>query len=116
MNISFEDFKKLEIGIGKILTAEKIEGTDRLYKLEVGFGEFNPSAGSGSSKRQIVFGIAEFYKPEDLIGKECPFLVNLEPRMFMGVESQGMLLATGVDGSAVLLHPDKKVPTGSLIK
>lgn len=113
MNINIDDLKKLEMRIGKILTAEKIEGTDRLLKLEVDFG---PSAGSGSSKRQIVSGIAEFYKPEDLIGKECPFIVNLEPRIFMGVESQGMLLATGVDGSAVLLHPDKEVPQGSLIK
>ncbi len=107
MNVNLEDFKKLEIRIGKIVTAEKIEGADRLLKLDVDFGEF---------KRQIVSGIAEFYKPEDLIGKECPFLVNLEPRTFMGVESQGMLMATGVDGSAVLMHPDKEVPVGSLIK
>ncbi len=107
MNVNLEDFKKLEIRIGKIVTAEKVENADRLLKLEVDFGEF---------KRQIVSGIAEFYKPEDLIGKECPFIVNLEPRTFMGVESQGMLMATGVDGAAVLMHPDKEVPVGSLIK
>lgn len=107
MNVNIDDLKKLEIRIGKILSAEKIEKADRLLKLEVDFGEF---------KRQIVSGIAEFYKPEDLIGKECPFIVNLEPRSFMGVESQGMLLATGVEGSAVLLHPDKEVPVGSVIK
>jgi len=106
-DISFEDFKKLDIRIGKVLNAETVEGADRLLKLEVDFGEF---------KRQIVSGIAQFYKPEDLIGKECPFIVNLEPRIFMGVESQGMLMATGVDGSAVLLHPDKEVPSGSLVK
>lgn len=105
--ITFEDFKKLEIRIGKILAAEKIGKADRLLKLEVDFGEF---------KLQIVSGIAEFYKPEDLVGKECPFIVNLEPRMFMGVESQGMLMATGVEGSAVLLHPDKEVPVGSMIR
>jgi len=106
-DISFEDFKKLDIRIGKVLNAETVEGADRLLKLEVDFGEF---------KRQIVSGIAQFYKPEDLIGKECLFIVNLEPRIFMGVESQGMLMATGVDGSAVLLHPDKEVPSGSLVK
>ena len=105
--VDFEDFKKLEIKIGKILSVERVEGADRLLKLEVDFGDV---------KRQIVSGIAEFYKPEDLVGKECPFIVNLEPRIFMGVESQGMLLATGVAGSAVLLHPDKEVPVGSVIR
>lgn len=106
MTVSFEDFKKVEIRIGKILTAEKIEKADRLLKLEVDFGEF---------KRQIVSGIAEFYKTEDLIGKECPFIVNLEPRMFMGVESQGMLFAVKIDDKAVLLHPDQEVPEGSIL-
>lgn len=106
MNVSFEDFKKLEIRIGKILTAEKIEGTDKLLKLEVGFG---------SEKRQIVSGIAEFYKPEDLVGKECPFLVNLEPRVIKGVESQGMILAISAGEKIVLLKPQKKVPAGSVI-
>lgn len=106
-NATFEDFKKIEIKIGKILTAEKIEKADRLLKLEVNFGEF---------KRQIVSGIAEFYKPEDLIGKECPFIVNLEPRMFMGVESQGMLMAAGTPDGIALMFPDKEIPPGSNIK
>lgn len=110
--VNFEDFKKIDVRIGKILTAEKIEGADRLLKLEVDFGEY---------RRQIVSGIAEFYKPEDLIGKECPFIVNLTPRNFMGVESQGMLFAIKVDPSAgsgqaaVLLHPDQEVPEGSIL-
>lgn len=106
MNVALEDFKKLEIRIGKILTAEKIEKADRLLKLDVDFGE---------CKRQIVSGIAEFYKPEDLIGKECPFIVNLEPRKFKGVESQGMILAAKVDDKAVLLHPDQEIPEGSIV-
>lgn len=113
MNIAFEDFAKLEIRIGKILTAEKIEGADRLLKLEVDFG---PSASSGSSKRQIVSGIAEFYKPEDLVGKLSPFIVNLEPRIIRGVESQGMILAAGTPDGVSLLHPDKEISPGSLIK
>ncbi len=121
MNIKFEDFKKLDVRIGKILTAEKIENTDKLLKLEVDFGPSvdsagSPQAGSGSSKRQIVSGIAEFYKPEDLIGKECPFIVNLEPRVIMGVESQGMILAAGISDGVALLHPDKEIPQGSLIR
>lgn len=105
--ITFEYFKKLDIRIGKILSAERVESADKLLKLEVDFAEF---------KRQIVAGIAQFYKPEELIGKECPFLLNLEYRRFKGVESQGMLLAVGVDDKAVLLHPDKDVPEGNLVK
>lgn len=110
--INYKDFERLEIRIGKIVSAEKIEGTDKLLKLEVDFG---PSASSGSLIRQIVSGIAEFYKPEDLVGKQFPFVVNLEPRIIRGVESQGMILAVDVEGKAVLLKPLKKVPSGSII-
>lgn len=107
MNVTFEDFAKLEIRIGKILTAEKIEGADRLLKLEVDFSDY---------KRQIVSGIAEFYKPEDLVGKLSPFIVNLESRIIRGVESQGMILAAGTPDGVSLLHPDKEISLGSLIK
>ena len=104
MIVSFEDFKKLQIRIGLIVAAEKVEGTDKLLKLSVDFGD---------EKRQIVSGIAQSYAPEKLVGKQYPFLVNLEPRVIRGVESQGMLVAINVDGEAVLLKPQKKVPTGS---
>ncbi len=108
MNISFDDFAKLDIRIGKILVAEHIEGSEKLLRLEVDFG---------SEQRQIVSGIAKFYVPEDLIGKECPFIVNLEPRKLMGLESQGMILAADPgDDSAVLLHPDKEMPPGSPLR
>src|SRR3989338_7440691 len=106
MNITIEDLKKIEVRIGKIINAEKVENADRLLKLEVDFGEF---------KRQIVSGIAEFYNPSDLIGKECPFIVNLEPRTFKGVESQGMLFAVKAGDKAVLLHPSEEVPAGSIL-
>ncbi len=107
-SISFEDFKKVEIKIGKVLTCEKVEGADKLYKLEVDFGE---------EKRQIVSGIVDFYQPEDLIGKQFPFITNLEPRTIRGVESQGMLMAVDPgNDSAVLLSPDKEVPEGSIIR
>lgn len=104
MNISFEEFKKLRIRIGLIVEAEKVEGADKLLKLQVDFGD---------ERRQIVSGIAQFYKPESLIGKEFPFVVNLEPRVIRGVESQGMILAISSDEKIVLLKPVKKVPAGS---
>lgn len=107
MNVTIEDLKKLDIRIGRIMSAEEVEGSEKLLKLQVDFGEF---------QRQILSGIAKFYTPVELVGKECPFIVNLEPRSMMGLESQGMLLAAGVDGNAVLLHPDKEVPEGSPLK
>ncbi len=105
--INFEDFQKLEIKIGKIVSAEKIEGSDKLLKLEADFG---------NEKRQVVSGIARQYAPEDLEGKEAPFLVNMEPRTLKGVESSAMILAVSVEGKAVLLHPDQEVPPGSEVK
>jgi methionine--tRNA ligase beta chain len=105
--INFDDFKKLEIKIGKILSAEKVEGTDKLLKLEIDFG---------AEKRQIVAGIAETYQPGEIIGKEVPVLMNLEPRTIRGVESQGMILAASVDGKPRLLHPDIEVPPGSEVR
>lgn len=106
--INFDDFSKLEIRIGKIISAEKVENADKLLRLEVDFGD---------EKRQIVSGIAQFYAPEDLVGKQCPFITNLEPRKFKGVESQGMIMAADPgDNTAVLLHPDKEIPEGSKVR
>jgi methionine--tRNA ligase beta chain len=102
--ITFEEFKKVEIRVGKVTAAEKVADADRLLKLQVDFGEF---------QRQILSGIAEFYQPEELVGKSLPFVVNLEYRKFKGEESQGMLMATGVDGKVVLLEPASEVPEGS---
>ncbi len=105
--ISFEEFKKLDIRIGKIMHAERILDSDKLLRLEIDLG---------NEKRQIVAGIAAFYEPEKLIGREVPILVNLEPRMLRGVESQGMLLAADANGEPVLFSPDKNVPPGSIVK
>jgi methionine--tRNA ligase beta chain len=105
--ITFDDFRKLDIRIGKIFSAEKVEGTDKLMRLEIVFG---------SEKRQLVAGIAGFFEPDHLIGKEIPVLLNLESRKIRGVESQGMILAIDVDGKPVLLHPEKEVPPGSIIR
>lgn len=120
--ISLEEFKKIDIRIGKILKAEKIEGSDKLLRLEVDLGDpstdstGSPQAGSGLGIRQIVAGIAAFYNPENLIGREIPVLVNLEPRMLRGFESQGMLLAADSNGEPVLFSPDREIPPGSAVK
>lgn len=105
--ITFNDFKKLDIRIGRVLSADKVDGTDKLMKLEVDFG---------IEKRQLVAGIAEFFEPDNLIGKEIPVLMNLELRSIRGIESQGMILAIDVDGRPVLLHPEKEVPPGSVVR
>jgi len=104
--IDFNEFKKIDLKIAKVIEAEEIEGSDKLLKLQVDLGE---------EKRQIVAGIAQFYNPNDLIGKEIVVVVNLEPRMLMGIESQGMLLAADDNGQPVILSPDKDVPPGAEI-
>ena len=84
--ISIDDFKKVDITVGKILSAEKIPETDKLLKLSVDFGELQP--------RQIISGISLYFPDcSILIGKKCVFVVNLEPRIIRGLESQGMILA-----------------------
>lgn len=104
--IEYPDFAKLDFRICTIKSAEKVEGADKLLKLTVDVG---------SEERTLMAGIAESYKPEDIVGKQIPMLFNLKPRKLRGVESQGMILAADVKGKAVLLHPDKKVKEGSKV-
>lgn len=108
-SISYDDFAKLEIRVGTVMAAELIPETDKLLKCSVDFGDFGT--------RTIVSGIALFRKPEEIIGKQLPYIVNLAPRMLRGVESQGMLLAAspGGDGLALLI-PDQVVPNGTKLK
>jgi methionine--tRNA ligase beta chain len=106
--ITYNDFQKLEIKIGTIKEAEKIEKSDKLIKLIVDLGE--------EELRTIVAGIGQKYSPEDLIDKQIPILTNLEPRELFGVLSNGMILAANdSDDLPVLLHPDKKIKSGSKI-
>ncbi len=105
--IDVNDFAKLDIRIGKILKAERVKGSKKLIRLEVDVG---------GEVRQVVAGIAETYKPEELVGKLVPVLVNIKPAKLMGVESRGMILAVDVDGKAVLLEPEKEVPVGSKVR
>jgi methionyl-tRNA synthetase len=105
--ITIKDFAKVEIKTGMVMEAERVEGSEKLIKLQVDTGEM----------RQIVAGIAKAYAPEDLKGKVVVVVTNLKPAKLMGVESQGMLLAaTGDDGVPVVLTPEKETPPGLRIK
>ncbi|UCF71883.1 MAG: methionine--tRNA ligase subunit beta [Deltaproteobacteria bacterium] len=105
--ITFDDFMKLEIKIGTVTVADRVQGTDKLIRLELD---------CGSETRQVVAGLAPSYTSEQLVGKQIPVLVNLEPRKLRGVESKGMILAVVVEGKAVLLMPDEHVPPGSAVR
>lgn len=105
--ISINDVMKVELKIGKVLSAERVKKSDKLIKLQVDTGE----------QRQIVAGIGKAYSPEELVGKKIVVVTNLQPAKLMGVESNGMLLAaTGPDGVPVILMPEKEVEEGSRIK
>lgn len=108
MNITLEEFQKAEIRIGKIVSAEKVESSDRLLKLVVDLGD---------EKRQVISGIAESYpEPENLVGRSVPLIANLEPRVIRGFESRGMILVATKDGGVSLLHPDQEVSPGSAVR
>jgi len=105
--ISFEDFKKLDLRIALIIDAVPVEGSDKLVKLKIDVGE---------GERQLVAGIARQYSPEELVGRRIVVVANLEPKVLMGLESQGMLLAADTEEGPVLLMPDHEVPPGSKIR
>jgi methionine--tRNA ligase beta chain len=111
--ITIDEFKKLEIRIGHILSAEKIEGSDKLLKLSVDMGEESP--------RQVVSGISVCFPDESvLVGKKCAFAANLESRTIFGFESQGMILAVNGDNNGEkffsLLETTPQVVPGSTVK
>ena len=104
--MTLEEFKKAELRIGTIMAAERVEGSEKLLKLQVDIGE----------PRQVVSGIGKVYAPEALVGKHVVLVANLEPRKLMGLTSQGMLLAAhGENGEPVLLMPERTVPSGATI-
>lgn len=106
--ISIDDFIKVEMRIGQILSAEKIEGSDKLLKLSVDLGEESP--------RQVLSGIAKLVGMEEIIGKKFPFVTNLAPRKMMGMESQAMILAGSAGDELALLNPSKDLPNGTKLK
>jgi len=107
-NIEFDDFSKIDIRVGTIIEAEKVAKTKKLLKLKID---------TGIDKRTVVSGIAEYYKPKDLISKQVSILVNLAPKELRGIESQGMILcAENADGSLSIVAPDTEVKNGSEIR
>jgi methionyl-tRNA synthetase len=107
--INYDDFAKLHIGIGTILSVEIVEGADKLLKLAVEVGEETP--------RQILSGIREYFDdPQALVGKQFPFVLNLAPRVIRGFESQGMILAASHESKLALLAPTIVVPPGTKVK
>ena len=110
--IKFDDYAKVQLKVALVLSAERVEGSDKLIKLSVDSGERN-EAGEMIS-RQVVAGIGKKYEPEALLGKRIVIVANLEPRSLMGLESQGMILAAG-DGEFALLTTDSEVVPGSLV-
>jgi methionyl-tRNA synthetase len=107
--ITYDDFAKLHIGIGTIVSVDIVEGADKLLKLAVEVGEETP--------RQILSGIREYFEdPQSLVGKQFPFVLNLAPRVIRGVESQGMILAASHENDLALLAPTVAVPSGTKVR
>jgi methionyl-tRNA synthetase len=106
--ISYEDFAKLEIRIGTVLAVEPVPDTDKLLKCTIDFGEMGT--------RTIVSGIAQWKKPDELVGKQLPYIVNLAPKMLRGVLSQGMLLAASDDDGVALLYPERVLQSGTKLR
>jgi methionine--tRNA ligase beta chain len=107
MEVTFDDFKKIDLRIGRIIEAEQLAGSKKLLKILVDFG---------SEKRQAVAGLLQWYQPSELVGKKAVFLLNIQRRVMMGVESQCMILAAEDDqGTVTILQPDKEIVEGSKV-
>ncbi len=108
MSIPYEDFKKVEMRVGKVVSAERVEGSDKLLKLSVDFGEDSP--------RQVVSGIGKYFSDlNDLVNHKYVFVTNLESREIFGLESQAMIIATGDEEIAFFSVPDN-ISVGSLVR
>ena len=105
--VTFEEFKKMDLRVAKILKAERVPGTTKLLKME---------ADIGGEKRQMVAGVADTYAPEDMVGKELIVIVNLKPAVIRGIESQAMLLAAVIDDKAVIPFFDRELPPGAKVR
>jgi methionine--tRNA ligase beta chain len=108
MEISFKEFQRLDMRVGKVVKAEQVAGSKNLIRMIVDFGD---------EKRQSVAGLLQHYRPEELVDKKFAFLLNLERRKFMGVESQCMILAAEDDmGNVILMKPESDIEVGSKIR
>ncbi|MBX4195758.1 hypothetical protein KW796_02275 [Candidatus Parcubacteria bacterium] len=107
--ISIDDFKKAEISVGEIKSVELVEGSEKLLKLSVDFGEEHP--------RLVVSGIRKYFEdPQSLVGVKCAFATNLEPRPLMGMTSEAMILAVSTENSFSLLRVGEEIPVGTKVK
>ena len=98
--ITFAEFQKIDLRIGKIVEATQVPESKKLIKILVDFG---------SEKRQAVAGLLKYYKPEELVGKKCVFLLNLQRRMLAGIESQCMVLAAEDEAATLRFCNQKKI-------
>jgi methionyl-tRNA synthetase len=105
--ITFDEFKRMDFRVGEIVEAERVEGTEKLVKMQVNIGP---------ETRQMIGGIADKYTPEELTGKKVIVIVNLKPAVIRGIESQGMLLAAEVGGKAIIPVFTEDVPAGAKVR
>jgi methionine--tRNA ligase beta chain len=105
--ITFDEFKRMDLRVGEIQKAERVEGTDKLLRLTVNIG---------TETRQMVAGVADTYPPDDLIGKKLVVIINLKPAVIRGIESQAMLLAAEVEGKAIIPFFIEDVPAGAKVR
>ena len=104
--VSFKDFKRLDIRIGTVSEVERVPGSDKLYKLQVDMGD---------ETRQIVTGLVDYYSPDELQGKVIAVVTNLKPAKIFGQWSYGMLLAAEMDEKLALLTTDREIPNGAKV-
>ena len=108
MEVPFEDFKKLDIRVGKVIKVEEPEGSKNMLKLTVDFGD---------GQRTAMAGLKNYYKPKDFIDRNFVFILNLERKKFLGIENECMILAADDgNGSVVLLQPEKDIKAGSVVR
>lgn len=105
--ISIDRFLEVDLRVAQVLSAERIEGTDKLFRLQIDLGD---------EQRQLVAGVAQAYETEALVGKRIVVVANLKPARIRGVESQGMLLAADLDGRPIVATFDEAVPPGTRVR
>lgn len=105
--VTYEEFRKLELKVARIQEVTEHPNADRLYVLKIDLGD---------SQRQVVAGIRNSYKPQELVGKQVAVITNLEPALIRGVESQAMILAASDESGVVILAPQREVKVGSTVK
>jgi len=107
MSVTFKEFEKLSLKVGKIVSAEKIPGLTKIMKVEVDIGE---------KRAQAIAGGAQYYSPQDLLGRLVIVITNMEPRTIAGIKSEVMLLAADLNGKPIWLTIECDVPLGTIVR